>query len=294
MRECHVLPPGVSALLPSLRTLIGALSIRERLPQIEVAVGAPDAASRVPVHLVLRVLLPPTETDRERLAAYAREHDVDFWLQDGGPQTARPMLPGAPAALALHLPEFGVHVPFAPTDFTQVNSGINEALVRRALRLLDARAEDTACDFFCGLGNFTLPLATRARRVIGLEGHAGLIQRAQAAARINGLDRNTQFVARDLFDWGEPDWAALVGAHGPVARVLLDPPREGALAIARCLAMAEPRPQRVVYVSCNPATLARDCAILVHEGHWRLAAAGVVNMFPHTSHVESIAVLDSV
>lgn len=299
MRECHVLPPAVATLLLPLRELVGGLSMRTRLPQIEVAVGAPQAGAAGPdVVLVLRVLVPPTTADRERLADFARRHGVSLWLQDGGPETARPLLESAGDSLSLALPEFGVTIPFGPTDFTQVNHGINEVLVRRALRLLDAGAQDTVVDFFCGLGNFTLPLATRAGRVIGLEGHAGLIERARAAARENGLAERAFFARRDLFAWSIADWQQLVAEHGPIGRVLVDPPREGAIEIARCLATVataatvEQAPQRVVYVSCNPATLARDCAVLVHEGDWRLAAAGVVNMFPHTSHVESMAVLE--
>jgi 23S rRNA (uracil1939-C5)-methyltransferase len=309
MRECHVLPPAVARLLLPLRELVGSLSIRTRLPQIEVAVGAAprqeaeegrpqadDASSRTAagahVVLVLRVLVPPTAADRDRLSAFAREHGVSLWLQDGGPDTARPLLAADANSLSLALPEFGVTIPFAPTDFTQVNHGINEMLVRRALRLLDPGAGDTVVDFFCGLGNFTLPLATRARRVIGIEGHAGLVERARAAAEANGLAARTRFARRDLFEWTRADWQQLVAEHGPISRVLVDPPREGALAIARALATTEQAPQRVVYVSCNPATLARDCAVFVHEGGWRLAGAGVVNMFPHTSHVESLAVLE--
>lgn len=290
MRECHVLPPRVGTLLPALRELVGALTIRKRLPQIELAVAAARPPNAESVVLVLRVLEPPTVEDRARIAAFAQAHGVSVWLQPGGPDTARPF--AGDAELALDLPEFGVSIPFLPTDFTQVNHGINEVLVRRALRLLDVQADDVVADFFCGLGNFTLPLATRARRAIGIEGHAGLVARAQAAAVANGLAGRTRFATRDLFAWTDADWDALVAEHGQLDRVLVDPPREGALAIARTLAATTTRPRRLVYVSCNPATLARDCAVLVHEGGWRLAAAGVVNMFPHTSHVESIAVLE--
>jgi 23S rRNA (uracil1939-C5)-methyltransferase len=194
--------------------------------------------------------------------------------------------------LELALPEFGVRIPFGPTDFTQVNHRINGVLVGRAVRLLDPQPDDLVADFFCGLGNFTLPLAKQARRVIGIEGSDTLVRRAHAAAALNGLEDRAAFRAANLFEWTHDDWQRLVEAHGPVARVLIDPPREGALELARSLAATSAPPRRIVYVSCNPATLARDCAVLVHEGPWAVRAAGVVNMFPHTSHVESIAVLE--
>jgi 23S rRNA (uracil1939-C5)-methyltransferase len=185
-----------------------------------------------------------------------------------------------------------VRIPFGPTDFTQVNHRINEVLVGRAVRLLDPQPNETVADFFCGLGNFTLPLASKSRLVLGIEGSEALVRRARAAAELNGLAQRTQFRSANLFEWTGEDWQRLIGAHGPVARVLIDPPREGALELARSLASTNERPRRIVYVSCNPATLARDCAVLVHEGAWTVQAAGVVNMFPHTSHVESIAVLE--
>ena len=289
MRECHVLPARVAALLPPLRDLVAALSIRQRLPQIELAVGAADGAERIV--LVFRHLDPPTLADRARLAEFGVRHGIEPWLQPGGPQTAVP-LAAAAGPLQLALPEFGVALPFGPTDFTQVNHRINEVLVRRALQLLDPQPRERVADFFCGLGNFTLPLATRAARVVGLEGSAALVERATAAATANGLAGRIRFAARNLFDWTPADWEALQGSDGPIDAVLVDPPREGALAVAQALAGASRAPRRVVYVSCNPATLARDCAVLVHEGSWQLKAAGVVNMFPHTTHVESIAVLE--
>jgi 23S rRNA (uracil1939-C5)-methyltransferase len=191
----------------------------------------------------------------------------------------------------LRLPEFRVALPFRPTDFTQVNHQVNEVLVGLAIRLLAPGAGDRVVDFFCGLGNFTLPLATRAAHVVGYEGSEALVARAREAAAANGLAGRTSFAARNLFEWTESDWMGVVNGGG-VDRVLIDPPREGALAVARTLASTSSRPARVVYVSCNPATLARDCAVMVHEGGWVLRAAGVLNMFPHTSHVESIAVLE--
>jgi len=189
------------------------------------------------------------------------------------------------------LPEFGVRLPFRPTDFTQVNHRVNEALVSRAIRLLAPTPQERVVDFFCGLGNFTLPLASQAAHVTGFEGSESLLERARAAAQVHGLAERTSFRARNLFEWTDDDWNSLLEG-GAAARVLIDPPREGALAVARTLASTSRPPVRVVYVSCNPATLARDCAVMVHEGAWKLRAAGVLNMFPHTSHVESIAVLE--
>ncbi|HNT38140.1 MAG TPA: 23S rRNA (uracil(1939)-C(5))-methyltransferase RlmD [Rubrivivax sp.] len=288
MRECPVLPPVVGALLVPLRELVGALEQRDRVPQIEVAVG--DAVTA----LVLRHLQPLSTTDAERLRAFAAAHGVQWWLQPGGPQTVHRLEEDGPE-LAYALPEFGVVMPFAPTDFTQVNPHINRVLVARALALLDAQPQERVIDWFCGLGNFTLPLATRAGQVLGVEGSRTLVERAQQNARANGLAHKTSFEARNLFEIGASDLLA----SGMAARWLIDPPREGAFALAKALAElhAAPArgwqpPQRIVYVSCNPATLARDAGLLVHQAGYRCSAAGVVNMFPHTSHVESIAVFD--
>jgi 23S rRNA (uracil1939-C5)-methyltransferase len=271
MDSCEVLPARVSELLVPLRRLIEGLSIRDRLPQIEVAVA--DRAGEAQIVLVLRVLNPPSEVDHARLAEFARHHGVELWLQ-------------------LDLPEFGVKVPFGPTDFTQVNHDINQALVARALRLLDPQPHEKVVDFFCGLGNFTLPLATRAAHVWGIEGSAMLVERARAAAQANALADHTSFEAANLFEWTAEDWENTLRRAGGVDKVLIDPPREGALAVVRAFAASPSPPTRAVYVSCNPATLARDCAVLVHEAGWVVRAAGIVNMFPHTSHVESMAVLE--
>lgn len=295
MQSCAILAEPVSDLLMPLRTLIAGLSIRERLPQIEVAVG--DQA----IVLVLRVLDSPNQDDREALLRFGRTHNVSMWLQPGGPDTVAP-LDGNADVLSLSLPEFGVTLPFVPTDFTQVNHQLNTVLVSRAVKLLAPEPDDVVVDFFCGLGNFTLPLATRARRVIGLEGSAGLVARAEQAALCNNLSQCTVFSARDLFDWRAEDWTWLVDTYGAesqdadkknrIDRVLIDPPRAGALAVVQALADTRVPPKRLVYVSCNPETLARDTAMLVHEGGWQLRAAGVVNMFPHTAHVESIAMFE--
>jgi len=290
--SCDILPRHVSGMLLPLRALIGAMATRDRLPQIELAVG--DGV----IALVLRHLEPLPERDLALLRAFAGEHGVEWWLQPQGPDSARP-LDGAASRLAYRLPEFGVTMAFRPTDFTQVNHAINEALVSRALRLLAPRAEDVVIDWFCGLGNFTLPIATRAARVVGVEGSGALVERAAAAAVANGLAEKTAFEVRNLF---EIDAAGLV-AFGVADRWLVDPPREGAFAIAKALAdlvagdppsaaTAWRPPLRIIYVSCNPATLARDAGLFVHRAGYRCAAAGVVNMFPHTAHVESVAVFD--
>lgn len=291
MSSCQVLPEQVSRLIVPLRQLIAELSVRDRLPQIEMAVAlSPERTLQIV--LVLRVLQPLTDDDRTRLLEFAGRHDVEFWLQPGGPQSAAPLTGEQPSALTLRLPQFGVTVPFSPTDFTQVNHEVNGVLVSRAIGLLAPTARERVVDFFCGLGNFTLPLATQAAHVVGFEGSESLVQRARTAARDNGVSDRTTLAVRNLFDWTDDDWNTVVDGGG-ADKVLIDPPREGALAVARTLASTGQRPARVVYVSCNPATLARDCAVMVHEGGWALRAAGVLNMFPHTSHVESIAVLES-
>jgi len=274
MRGCDVLVPEVSALIVPLRELVGALSIRERIPQIEVAVG--DNATS----LVFRHLLPLTAADQEKLKTFSNAHHVAVWLQPGGPESARPFWPEQ-CALWYSLPEFGVRIEFGPTEFTQVNAGVNRALVSRALRLLDPRPGERIADLFCGLGNFSLPLAVRGAQVVGFEGASSLVERARANAQANGLV--AQFQVMNLF---EPNLAPF----GPFEKLLLDPPREGAVELVKSLPDAWPR--RILYVSCDPATLARDAGILVHTKNFRLAAAGVVNMFPHTAHVESIALFD--
>jgi len=286
MQACPVLHPAVSAMLMPLRELIGGMDQRDRLPQIELAAGDEVVA------LVLRHLEPLTPADAERLRAFGRAHGVQWWLQPGGPDTVHRLDEGGPA-LAYGLPEFGVTMPFKPTDFTQVNPQINRVLVQRAVRLLGVEPGHRVIDWFCGLGNFTLPLSTLAREVLGIEGSQALVQRARDNARANGLGANTRFEAQNLFEIGPADLAR----HGAADRWLVDPPREGAFALAKAVADVHAAggaglPGRIVYVSCNPATLARDAGLLVHQGGYRCTAAGVVNMFPHTAHVESLAVFD--
>jgi 23S rRNA (uracil1939-C5)-methyltransferase len=285
MQTCAVLPPHVSAMLLPLRALVMSMDARDTLPQIELAMG--DAVTA----LVLRHLEPLGADDLQRLRTFGREHDVQWWLQPKGPDTAH-VLDEDDDALAYALPEFGVTMPFKPTDFTQVNPHINRVLVDRAMRLLDVQPHERVIDWFCGLGNFTLPLATRARSVLGIEGSAALVERARDNARRNGLAAD--FAERNLFELT----ADALAADGIAEKWLIDPPREGAFALAKAVAdliqagSAWTPPRRIVYVSCNPATLARDAGLLVHQAGYRCAAAGVVNMFPHTAHVESIAVFD--
>jgi 23S rRNA (uracil1939-C5)-methyltransferase len=293
MQSCAVLPPRVSALLMPLRALVSSMDQRDRLPQIELAVGDTVTA------LVLRHLEPMSEPDLARLRIFAAEQGIQWWLQAKGPDAIVPLDSGGPT-LAYTLPEFGIVMPFRPTDFTQVNPNINGALVRQALRWLDVQPHERVIDWFCGLGNFTLPIATRAREVLGIEGSESLVARSRANAALNdarhpGLAARTRFVARDLFELT----AEQLAADGAVDKWLVDPPREGAFALAKALAelSAQPlagwtQPSRIVYVSCNPATLARDAGLLVHQAGYRCSAAGAVNMFPHTAHVESLAVFD--
>jgi 23S rRNA (uracil1939-C5)-methyltransferase len=275
MQSCEVLPPAVSALIPELRSLISQLSIRDRVPQVEIAVG--DAATV----LLFRHLLPLTAPDETLLRQFADANRVCVWLQPEGPDSAQPFHPAAGADLYYALPEFGLKIAFKPADFTQVNPAVNRLLVSRALRLLDPRPGERIADLFCGIGNFALPIAARGAQVIGFEGSALLVERARQNAAANGL--LAQFEVADLF---KPN----LGHFGRFDKYLLDPPREGAASLVH--ALPEAWPKRIVYVSCDPATLARDADTLVHHKGFTLAAAGVVNMFPHTAHVESIALFE--
>ena len=272
MHECPVLPERISALIDPLRGLIGDLSVHNRVPQVEVAVGDNAAA------LVFRHLLPLTDEDHARLRAFAREHGVHLWLQPGGPETAAPFEPAA-SELYYELPDFGVRLHFRPTDFTQVNHAVNRLLVARAVELLDPQPGERIGDLFCGLGNFSLPIARRGASVIGFEGGRELVERARQNAAANGLV--AQFEEMDLF-------APSLAPYGPFDKLLIDPPRQGAIEIAKSPLGA----RRIVYVSCDTATLARDAGVLVHTQGYRLSAAGVVNMFPHTAHVESLALFE--
>ncbi|MDP2770667.1 MAG: 23S rRNA (uracil(1939)-C(5))-methyltransferase RlmD [Giesbergeria sp.] len=307
MEVCPVLPPHVSALLMPLRALITSLDARDTCPQIELACGDSVTA------LVLRHMEPLSDEDLARLRSFAAEQGVQWWLQSKGPDTVR-LLDEGGEPLAYALPEFGITMPFKPTDFTQVNPHINRVLVSRALRLLDVQPHERVIDWFCGLGNFTLPLATQAREVLGIEGSEALVARSRENYDKNSALRQdgkalaaTTFVARNLFEM-TPE---MLVQDGVADKWLVDPPRDGAFALAQALADIEQArrgaqgaaplpagaehwtpPRRIVYVSCNPATLARDAGLLVNLAGYRCTAAGMVNMFPHTAHVESMAVFD--
>jgi 23S rRNA (uracil1939-C5)-methyltransferase len=296
MQTCPVLPPHINALLMPLRALIESLEARATCPQIELACGDHVTA------LVLRHLEPLSGGDIVLLKLFATKHHVQWWLQAKGPDTVALLEGQLQEQLAYELPEYGVTMPFKPTDFTQVNPHINRVLVTRALRLLDAQAHERVIDWFCGLGNFTLPIATMAGIVLGVEGSEALVARARDNLVWNQSQSKTtfaptQFAARNLFDM-TPD---LLVADGTADKWLIDPPREGAFALVQALAALHQQPElmqawnppkRIVYVSWNPATLARDAGLLVNSAGYACSAAGAVNMFPHTAHVESMAVFD--
>ena len=313
IRECHVVPPRVSGLLLPLRALLGSMDAIDTCPQIELACGVDAGDPEVAVTaLVLRHLAPLSDGDLAKLRAFAMEHSgltggarhsLQWWLQSKGPETAR-LLDDQGPELAYLLPEFGMTMPFRPIDFTQVNPHINRALVLRALQLLDVRSDERVIDWFCGLGNFTLPLATRARSVLGVDGSDALVARARlnytknkAASRDGNAWGATEFVARDLFNITPQ----LLMQDGAADKWLVDPPREGAFALVQALVGLQQQsaassdwkaPRRICYVSCNPATLARDAGVLVFQAGYNCTHAGMVNMFPHTAHVESIAVFE--
>ena len=283
MTSCKILPPHVSDALPAMRELVSALSIRDKMPQIEVAVGQENTV------LVFRNMEALTAEDEALLKAFSDAQQMDIWLQPKGPDTVHALYPTT-ENLFYDLPEFGVRMPYRPTVFTQVNFHINRVLVGRAVRLLDVQAHERVADFFCGLGNFTLPLATRAAHVIGVEGSTQLNERALQNAVVNQLDHKTEFHCQNLFEATADGLRAL----GKIDKYLVDPPREGADALCKALGelSLNERPTRIVYVSCNPSTLARDADTLVNTVGYRLVSAGVVNMFPHTAHVESMAVFE--
>lgn len=282
--RCDVLAPPAGELIEPLSALLTQLDIRERVPQIEVAVA--DNA----VAFVLRVLSTPSARDLDALRRFESEHGVQFFLQPGGLDSVRRLGAGgetdADAALHYELPAFDLRLQFAPTDFIQINGEINRALVSRAVELLDPTGESTVLDLFCGLGNFTLPLARVARYVVGVEGEQSLVARAGHNARLNGL-ANVEFHVADLSKPVEPSAAWLRRRY---SHVLLDPPRAGAREVLPTVARLAPR--RVLYISCHPGSLARDVGILVHDHGFVLKTAGVMDMFPHTTHVESLAVLE--
>jgi 23S rRNA (uracil1939-C5)-methyltransferase len=287
LHGCEVLPPRIGRLVDPLRELVGKLSLRERLPQVELALG--DALDA----LVFRVMDPPTPADETLLRAFADHWGLSVWLQPKGPDSVLRFHPAQGPPLDYTLPDFGLRLEFSPTEFTQVNPQINRALVARAMRLLDPVPGERIADWFCGLGNFSLPIARLGADVVGIEGSEALNRRAAANALLNGLEARTKFAVANLFEID----AARLASYGRFDKWLVDPPRDGALELCKAIpedAEAGVAPRRIVYVSCNPATLARDAAVLVHARGYGLRAAGVANMFPHTAHVESVALFERV
>ena len=278
MHRCEVLASPVDSMLTVLSELIGALSIKARLPQIEVAVAENDIA------LVFRVLDPPTDSDNELFRQFGETHKLRIYLQTGGLDSVALHYPDSiDESLCYTLPEFDIRVDFEPIDFVQVNSDINRRMVHFATEQLDAGPDDRVLDLFCGIGNFSLPLARQAGTVLGVEGEASLTERATINARRNGLD-NVSFRVADL---GKIDGTEAWVKEG-WTRMLLDPARSGAAEVVTRMHLFGP--ERIVYVSCHPGTLARDAGTLVHEQGYRLESAGIIDMFPHTAHVESIAI----
>lgn len=287
MNSCEVLPPHLSALIVPLQQLIAKLTVIERIPQIEVAVG-----EKVTV-LVFRLLEPLQPADEPLLREFADRHGIQIWTQSKGPETVIPFHPLEAPKLSYSLHEFDLTYTFKPTEFTQVNPYINRVMIRRAMQLLKPQPGERIADFFCGLGNFTLPIARSGAQVLGMEGSRALVERAKESAEFNGLQDQTEYREADLFKMTPEALTDLDGFD----KWLVDPPRDGALELFKALPGSDNEsnaipPQRIVYVSCNPATLARDAGLLVNTKGYRLVAAGVINMFPHTAHVESIALFE--
>jgi len=284
IQRCEVLLERFARLPEQLAALVETLSLREKIPQVEVAAGDPGVAGGYSAALVFRVMDPPTQNDLEKLEEFGRRHTVQIFLQSGGLDTVRPLREGH-AALSYSLDEERVTLEFGPVDFIQVNRDINVSMVKKAIELLEPTSADSVLDLFCGLGNFTLSLGKRARRVVGVEGDAALVAKARANAVRNGIV-NASFHADNLFEPAH----AYAWAQDAYDLVLLDPPRAGAAEILE--RTPHWRPRRLVYISCHPGSLARDAGILVGAHGFKLTGAGVMDMFPHTTHVESIAVFE--
>lgn len=287
MNSCEVLVPEVSALIIPLQLMIEQLTIRDKLPQIELAVGEAVNGKSVIV-LIFRIMEALSPDDETLFKAFADEHHVQVWTQTKGPDTIKPFWPlntseSPIPQLQYSLSEFDLIYPFKPNEFTQVNPQINQVMIRRAMQLLAPQKGEKIADFFCGIGNFTLPIARSGASVLGLEGLANLVERANESAALNHIS-NTNFGVADLFKMTPEALTSL----GRFDKWLVDPPRDGAFELIKSLDETN-KPQIIVYVSCNPATLARDAGVLVNEKGYLLKSAGVINMFSHTAHVESIA-----
>lgn len=279
LTHCKVLHASVGEKLEDLGLLIMGMAARSTIPQIEVAISDNVTA------LIFRHLEPLNEDDQKKLSLFAQQHNLHIYLQPGGPASVHPLWPAQPDVLQYKLENYNITIEFAPSDFTQVNPDINRQMLDRALSLLDLQAHEKVLDLFCGLGNFTLPMARKAAHVTGVEGAVEMVVKARSNARLNHIE-NVEFHAADL----SADLTGYPWLNHKYDKILLDPPRTGAMSMLKYLGKLGA--SRIVYVSCNPATLARDAQALVHEYGYKLKAAGVMDMFPHTAHVESIAVFD--
>ncbi len=279
LSRCEVLHPAVGERFEALRALILGLSIYQQLPQIEVAIGDDVVA------LIFRNLAAFSDTDLDALRQFGAQHTMQIFIQPKGPDTVTRIYPDEGKPLSYALPDFEVNLEFLPSDFTQVNPGLNRRLVKQAIELLAPQPDERVLDLFCGIGNFTLALSRRAGHVVGVEGEKGLVERARANAERNGV-KNAEFYVANLAE----EFEGAAWARQQYDKLLIDPPRSGAFEIVQ--KMKHFKPKRIVYVSCNPATLARDAGELVHNQGYRLRSAGVMDMFPHTTHVESIAVFE--
>jgi 23S rRNA (uracil1939-C5)-methyltransferase len=295
LSECHTVIPAIGAAIAPLSALVDGLDARRDIPQVEFIAG--DAtADHGGIALVFRHLQPLSDDDRAALLAFAQAHRFALFLQPGGVDSVHPLWPADPQ-LSFRLPAWDIELKFRPLDFIQVNAALNEKMIARTLELLDVQPGERVLDLFCGLGNFTLPLARGAGHVVGVEGDAGLIRRARENAQRNALG-NVEFHAADLATdlsvqpWMKsgPSTSASPTLRTGFDKLLLDPPRSGADVVLKQLPLKGLK--RIVYVSCHPGSLARDAGYLVNERGWKLRAAGVMDMFPHTAHVESIALFE--
>jgi 23S rRNA (uracil1939-C5)-methyltransferase len=284
VRRCHTVLPHLGERVETLALLVESLDARNDIPQIEFIAGdtTPDGGG---IALVFRHLSPLGEGDRARLVAFAQQHAFAIFLQSGGIDTVVPLWPEA-LELSFKLPQWNIELAFRPLDFIQVNATLNQKMIARTFELLDPQPQDRILDLFCGLGNFTLPMARLVGEVVGVEGEAGLVQRARENAQRNGL-ANAHFHAADLTE----DQRGTPWMRQGFNKLLLDPPRSGADEVLKQMPLKHI--DRIVYVSCHPASLARDAGYLVKERGYKLRAAGVMDMFPHTGHVESIAVFET-
>ncbi|MEO0368141.1 MAG: 23S rRNA (uracil(1939)-C(5))-methyltransferase RlmD [Pseudomonadota bacterium] len=281
--QCDVLMPEVSALLPALRTCLADISCNDKIPQIEVCVA--DNA----LVLVIRHLETLLQDDLNLLSEFGQAHNCHIYLQPGGLKTVHVHYPRNAEPLFYQFPDDGIRIEFLPTDFIQVNAQINDKLVRRAIDLLDLSKDDHLLDLFSGVGNFTLPLASRVAKAVGVEGDRGLVERAEHNKQLNKFD-HVEFHFGDLFDAEMNSDSHGSWLDNQFDKILIDPPRSGAAEIIKRLPAFDAK--KIVYVSCGPATLARDAGVMVNEHGYRLSAAGVIDMFPHTAHVESIALFE--